>query len=50
MKDLDKFQKVLESLKGDGKYRVFNSIFRERGIYPGAIWYSKYGVKKIINW
>ena len=50
MKDLDKFQKVLESLKGDGKYRVFNSILRERGNYPRAIWYSKYGVRKIINW
>ena len=50
MNDLDKFQKVLESLKGDGKYRVFNSILRERGNYPRAIWYSKYGVKKIINW
>jgi 5-aminolevulinate synthase len=50
MKDLDKFQKVLESLKGDGKYRVFNSILRECGNYPRAIWYSKYGVKKIINW
>ena len=50
MKDLDKFQKILESLKGDGKYRVFNSILRERGNYPRAIWYSKYGVKKIINW
>jgi len=50
MKDLDKFQKVLEALKGDGKYRVFNSILRERGNYPRAIWYSKYGVRKIINW
>ena len=50
MKDLDKFQKVLEYLKRDGKYRVFNSILRERGNYPRAIWYSKYGVKKIINW
>ena len=50
MKDLDKFQKVLDSLREDGKYRVFNSILRERGNYPRAIWYSKYGVKKIINW
>ena len=50
MNDLDQFQKVLESLKGDGKYRVFNTILRERGNYPRAIWYSKYGVKKIINW
>ncbi len=50
MKNLDKFQKVLDLLKSEGKYRVFNSILRERGKYPGAIWYSKYGVKKIINW
>ena len=50
MKNLDKFQKVLDSLKSEGKYRVFNSILRERGKYPSAIWYSKYGVKKIINW
>ena len=50
MKNLDKFQKVLNLLKSEGKYRVFNSILRERGKYPSAIWYSKYGVKKIINW
>ncbi|MBO6481501.1 MAG: 5-aminolevulinate synthase [Pelagibacteraceae bacterium] len=50
MKNLDKFQKVLDLLRSEGKYRVFNSILRERGKYPSAIWYSKYGVKKIINW
>ena len=50
MKNLDKFQKVLENLKMEGKYRIFNTILRERGKYPNAIWYSKYGVKKIINW
>ena len=50
MKNLDKFQKVLDLLKSEGKYRVFNSILRECGKYPSAIWYSKYGVKKIINW
>ena len=38
MKNLDKFQKVLESLKKEGKYRVLNSILRERGKYPNAIW------------
>jgi 5-aminolevulinate synthase len=48
--NLDKFQKVLDLLRSEGKYRVFNSILRERGKYPSAIWYSKYGVKKIINW
>ena len=50
MKNLDKFQKVLDLLRSEGKYRVFNSILRECGKYPSAIWYSKYGVKKIINW
>ena len=50
MKDLDKFQKALEAIKKEGKYRIFNNILRERGKYPSAIWYSKYGVKKIINW
>jgi len=50
MRDLDKFQEVLKSLKKEGKYRVFNSILRERGNYPSAIWYSKYAIKKIINW
>ena len=50
MKDLDKFQKALEVIKKEGKYRIFNNILRERGKYPSAIWYSKYGVKKIINW
>jgi len=50
VKDLDKFQKALEAIKKEGKYRTFNNILRERGKYPSAIWYSKYGVKKIINW
>ena len=50
MKNLDKFQKVLEILKSEGKYRVFNDILRECGKYPNAIWYSKYAVKKITNW
>ena len=50
MKDLDKFQKALETIKKEGKYRIFNNILRECGKYPSAIWYSKYGVKKIINW
>ena len=39
MKELDKFKKILETLKSEGKYRVFNPILRERGNYPNAIWY-----------
>ena len=50
MEHLDKFEQVLEQLKSDGKYRVFNDILRERGEFPNAIWYSKYAIKKITNW
>lgn len=50
MEHLDKFEEVLENLKADGKYRVFNDILRERGEFPNAIWYSKYAIKKIVNW
>jgi len=50
MEHLDKFQQVLDSLKSDGKYRVFNDILRECGDFPKAIWYSKYAIKQITNW
>ena len=44
------FQKIIDNLKSDGKYRVFNDILRERGEFPKAIWYSEYAIKNIINW
>ena len=44
------FQKIINNLKSDGKYRVFNDILRERGEFPKAIWYSEYAIKNIINW
>ena len=44
------FQKKLEQLKQEGKYRVFNDILRERGKFPKAIWYGKYAIKEIVNW
>ncbi len=50
MKYIDKFRKILDLLTTEGKYRVFNTILRKRGDFPNAIWYSKYGVKKIVNW
>ena len=50
MKYLDKFEEILATLKNEGKYRIFNSILRKRGKFPNAIWYSKYGVKNIVNW
>jgi len=48
--DLDKFEHAIQTLKDEGRYRVFNDILRECGDFPRAIWYSKYAIKKIINW
>jgi 5-aminolevulinate synthase len=50
MIDKKPFEQLLQQLKGDGKYRVFNDILRERGEYPKAIWYGKYNIKNIVNW
>jgi 5-aminolevulinate synthase len=44
------FQKLLEELKSNGKYRVFNDILREKGKFPQAIWYGPYNIKNIVNW
>jgi 5-aminolevulinate synthase len=50
MINLDPFQRLLDTLKETGKYRVFNDIVRERGEFPRAIWYGKYAIKNIVNW
>ena len=34
MYELDKFTKVLDELKDDGRYRVFNDILRTAGNFP----------------
>lgn len=44
------FQRLIDQLKAEGKYRVFNDILREAGDYPHAIWYGPYNIKKIVNW
>lgn len=44
------FQQLIDKLKAEGKYRVFNDILREAGDYPHAIWYGPYNIKKIVNW
>jgi 5-aminolevulinate synthase len=44
------FHRLIEQLKSEGKYRVFNDILRERGDYPKAIWYGPYNIKSIVNW
>jgi len=50
MIDVTPFQNVLDKLKDEGNYRVFNDIVRERGKFPRATWYSKYSPKTIISW
>jgi 5-aminolevulinate synthase len=50
MIDLVPFVNVLDNLKDEGNYRVFNDIVRERGKFPRATWYSKYAPKTIISW
>ena len=50
MINLDPFQRLLDTLKETGKYRVFNDIVRERGEFPRAIWYGPYAIKNIVNW
>lgn len=50
MKYIDHFQKVIDTYKEDGRYRVFNDVLRERGEFPRSIWYGKYAPKNIINW
>lgn len=44
------FQNLIDQLKIEGKYRVFNDILRERGEFPKALWYGPYSIKNIVNW
>lgn len=46
----DYFSQTVEDFKGDGRYRTFNDILRERGSFPRSIWYGKYAPKNIVNW
>ena len=50
MIDKNYFQDVIDTLKHEGKYRVFNDIVREKGNFPKATWYGKYSPKSIVNW
>lgn len=44
------FTELLQTLKDNGKYRVFNDILREAGKFPTAVWYGPYNIKNIVNW
>ena len=50
MINLQPFHTTLNTLKSEGKYRVFNDIVREKGQFPEAIWYGPYNIKNIVNW
>ena len=50
MINLDTFEKVINDLKKQGRYRVFNDIVRERGDFPKSLWYGPYNIKNIVNW
>jgi 5-aminolevulinate synthase len=50
MIDKSPFLTLIDQLKEQGKYRVFNDIVRERGEFPTAIWYGPYNIKNIVNW
>ena len=50
MIDHKHFHKVVDTLKEEGKYRVFNDIVRDKGNFPKATWYSPYSPKTIVNW
>ena len=44
------FENLIQTIKDNGKYRVFNDILRENGKFPYAIWYGPYAIKNIVNW
>lgn len=50
MIDKKPFLDLIDTLKTEGKYRVFNDILRENGKFPSAIWYGPYNIKNITNW
>ena len=50
MIDKSPFVNLINQLKDNGKYRVFNDILRENGKFPEAIWYGPYNIKNIVNW
>jgi 5-aminolevulinate synthase len=50
MINLNTFEEVINNLKKQGRYRVFNDIVRERGDFPKSLWYGPYNIKNIVNW
>lgn len=45
----DKFEAALETVRGEGRYRVFQDIRRKRGAFPKATWYKNEAFEKEIT-
>ena len=50
MINTSQFSNVIDKLKQEGKYRIFNDVVRERGKFPNSVWYGPYSIKNIVNW
>jgi 5-aminolevulinate synthase len=44
------FQASIETLKLEGRYRVFNELERPAGKFPYALWHGPDGVRNVIMW
>jgi len=44
------FSDSLNTVKEEGRYRVFTDIVRQRGNFPNAVWHTDEGVKDITVW
>jgi len=47
----DKFQNAVDSVRNEGRYRIFRDIRRKKGAFPKAIWYQdNHQEKEITVW
>ena len=44
------FEASLETLKLEGRYRVFNELERPAGSFPRALWHGPEGVRDVTIW
>ena len=44
------FAAALDTIRGEGRYRVFADIERERGAYPAAVFHGNHGTRPVTVW